>query len=423
MLKLNFFLAVFLVCISLNVFSQDIESNQFTFSSLGYGDFSADKIDSNRCFSFDFVSDYDARLVPVISLHLGFFGQEKNFSEINVFLNGTDLGMFSSKNLLSVNSGENYFDGWLRIMNFKEKLIPSEVNELSICIIPSQGAPQISLFSDSFIGNFFSPDLSRENSFEMNLLGDAVAGKDLLVKVTLRNYGSQEQEVTVTYRKDELEHRTPWVKFVSGQSSLRGVVPSCTEFDELDCVVPGEKDFSYLVRISKANPLMILPAILVYTNFFGEKMEKIESNRLYLEVKAPPVELTPFIELEKEEFSANEAIPFKVIIQNEGVIDSPQIQLNVFSDELNLNESNQIQLLNSREQHEFLYSVQPSATGTYSIHCTALIPDYELEFSCTDAAIKVIEPELPIELIGGGALLLISVIVFVYFYWIRKSRN
>jgi hypothetical protein len=417
-LRKLFFVLFFFCFLSFNVFSQSIE---FSLSSLGYQDFVADEADANNCFSFGFVSDSNVQLVPVISLHLGFSGTEKNSAKILVFLNKAELGSFSSKDLLSVNSVENYFDGWLRINDFRDYLIPGEPNELNICIIPSESASRITLFSDSLIGNYLAPDLSRNNSFEMNLLDEEVAGKDLIVMVTLRNYGSLEQEVNVSYRKEELEHRTPWVRFVSGKSSFEGIVPSCIEWNEFDCIVPGEKSFSYVVRISKAKPLMILPATIDYTNFFGDKLEKIESNRLYLDVKAPPVELVPLIELEKEEFSANELISFIVRLQNEGIIDSPVIQLNVFSDELELNESNQLQELNSREFHEFIYSVQAPAKGTYSIQCNALIPDYNLKFSCSEALIKVTEPELPIELIGGAALLLIAVTVFVYFYLIKKN--
>jgi hypothetical protein len=406
---------IFLIFFSFSVFAE----NKVIFSELGYESVFFDSMDE-KCIELDFLTDLNSfEKTAFLSLHLEFFGKQNTNDKIKVFFNEFLLTEFNSLNLSIGSVSDSSFNAWKRI--FVPGELINEKNKVKICIKTSNSTPKITFFNDSSFG-FYSSSLFKENSFEMNLMQEPIAGKDISVEITLRNYGVVSQQVEVFYRKEELENRTPWVKFVSGKSSFLGEVPSCIEWTETGCIVPGEKTFSYLIRISKTGPLSILPAILNYENFFDEKISGKESNRLYLDVIAPKVQLTPFFIVPNSVFFVDEEIPLKLIVKNTGLINAPEINLQLISDELTLSSTsfNSFEL-NASESKEFNLIAFSSINGEFFIECNAVIPDYELNFSCEKTSIVFQEKQLPLELIASAILGLIAVIALFYFYF-KKSR-
>ncbi|MBN2126836.1 MAG: hypothetical protein JW703_00415 [Candidatus Diapherotrites archaeon] len=412
------FVLIFFLLLSLSVFAQETE---LVFSDLGYSGIVFDSLNESKCIEMDFMSDVNSfQLIPVFSLHFDFFGQKNNTSFASVYLNDSLINEFSSFELANISGSDTSVNGWKRIY------VPSDAikksNKLKICAKTSNSSPKIEFFSDSFFGWYSAPAIEREKSFEMNLLDEAVAGKDLTVLITLKNYGAVEQKVSVIYRKSELENRTPWVKFVSGKSTFSGTVPPCSEWNSFGCVKPGEATFSYLIRIGKVGKLSLLPAILEYENFFGDKISGIESNRLYLDVVAPKVELAPILVVPDSTHFIDSEIPIKLIVKNIGVVDAPSINLSLFSSpELSVSATSFESFeLKAAESKEFDLILLSSVEGIHSIECNALIPDYLLSFNCEKTMIAFENPGVPLELIASAVLAIIGIIVLIYFYF-KKS--
>ncbi len=408
-MNFRFFFLVFIVLFSFSVFGV----SELVFSDLGYESVVFDSLEEH-CVNLEFLNDFNSfQRVGFLSLNFSFVGQQNSVDSVKVFFNDSLIDSFSSNQLSSVVFSNNSFTGWRRIFISNE--LVREKNVVKVCVTPSNSNPRISFLNSSKIGFYDSP-LFRKDSFEMKLIGEPVVGKDVLVEISLKNFGSEPQLVSVNYRKNELEHRTPWVKFVSGKSSFVGVVPACSVWGK-DCVEPGVKKFSYIIRIGKVGELSLLPAILNYHNFFGEDVNDVESNRLYLDVVPPKIELVPFIQVPRTVFSTGEQFFFKIIVKNTGLVNAQNIELNLNSN-LSLNQTLFDSFdLNAGEEKEFTVTAFSSTKGEKFVECNAMIKNYGLNFNCNKTKIVFQEPETPIQLIASIILAIIAITALIYFYF------
>jgi hypothetical protein len=387
---------------------------KITFGELGHTGFFAENL--KKCFEIEFLANFDdPQVLPSISLKTSIAGNFRKNTFLTAQVNDHEIGTINESNFVPLESEGLFSTGWVRI-EFSKKIL-EEKNTLSLCLLPIEENTKIWVSPDSFFEWGKRPALLAEKSFEMTIDREPVAGEDLTVTLFVRNFGSKEKKVTVTYRKKELEETAPWVRFLTGATEWTASVPSCVKWATKECTLPGEKVFSYKVRINRIGQLTLFPAILAYTNNFNEKIT-VQSNWLPIDVKAPAIIIQPVIELKKTVFSKGEQINFNIITKNTGRLGAPKAILTVHSPDLVLKESRvSLPPLSASETVQNTFSATSNDAGEFRIFCKIHVEEYGLFYDCLPVTVVVEEERVSKEFFGAILLALLAILVFLAFYF------
>lgn len=326
---------------------------------------------------------------------------------------GTDLNFYINDVLAGIAGAGEFREQWHRLMLPRELL--KEKNTIKVCGKATASTPKIELFNDSLLGCYLMPDFSAENAFEKSISDfNPMIGEELTIRVVLRNYGSEKASVGINFRKPELEEEMDEIKVTEGQTTVSGQeIKACQERDEeKNCVVPGELVFEYKAKPTRAVHMTLLPAVLTYTNIFGET-ETLESNRLPIQVEEAEIQITGLMLPENENLKPGESTKIDFVVRNEGLYEVYEIKAKILGAGLDLTET-EFELIESLEPNEsktFTVYASTATAGTYHLSC-------ELEefsgkkFSCPEVSIKFEEQGISPAIIAGLALVLLAIIAF-----------
>jgi len=376
-----------------------------TFSTAGASDFYINGFDSNGCkdYVFDYTGKIDPKNFHILSLSASFSPNLKSNASIRVEFNGEQIVTLRQKDVQTP----------LARIYVPDELVQQK-NSIKICATTSASVNQIKIGADSIFGVYSGPYFPRDKGLELELeTYSPYAGVPFNAQAVARNFGTQDIEVLLTYRKQELEENTPEVSILKGETSKRGIVPSCTKRDSSEkCTSPGEYRIGYSMVANKAVPMTLLPALITYTNVFGEE-ENLLSNRPSIGAQQLPHKLSVKIALQKDKLSTGENIPIKIKVQNISKERVGRIELSVNS---GLEIAQNVQVIDGLEagqESEALFSAKSLQAGNYALGCVAKYESRELE---CDTTTLTLQQGLDGRFIGSLVFALIACVVFAYFY-------
>jgi len=414
MKRLVFIFAV-LVMFAASAFA--LTYKETTLKGLGYANFEAEGIEIQDCTEIEFLKtidlNYETR--PIFSVHVEFLPLAGKRDEINVFFN-------NSLEPIAALKPKDFLNGWARVKlpfsRFEEK------NHINICVRTGEIGNKIVIHNDSTIGYYSKADFEEEGAFYISV---TPASPDLLdefrVDVVLRNFGNEDANVVLKYRKDYLERETPETMLVKGKTILTTNIEKCTERDGLGrCANPHEVTFAYYLRPKIKGMISLLPAIVEYTNPFGE-IVAVESNRPNVIIREPEIKVKAFVKIPEQEIIVGQNIGTKIIVTNEGARTLQNIEVKILNNRLGLSGSDKalIDVLTGKETREFPFTLKAIEAGKREIGCTITYLDQNLlKTGCTSAFVEVKKPYIPIEVIAGALLTIAAAAFFAYLYWIKK---
>ena len=388
-----------------------------TLRNLGYPNFDVEGVGMQKCTGVEFLktTDLNFETQPIFSVHAEFLPVAGKQDEVNVFFN-------NSLDPIAALKPKDFVNGWARVTmpfaGFEEK------NHINICVRTGDSGNKIVIHNDSIIGYYAKADFEEEGAFYITV---TPASPDLLddfrVDVVLKNYGVEDANVVLKYRKDYLERETPETQLVKGKTILMTRIDGCTERDELGrCTNPHEVTFAYYLRPKIKGMISLLPAVVEYTNPFGETTV-LESNRPDVIIREPEIKVKAFVQIPDQEIIEGQNIGAIIIVTNEGARTLQNIEVKVLNNRLGLGGSDKalIDVLEGKETKEFPFTLKAIESGKQEIGCTITYLDQNLlKTGCTSAVVEVKKPYIPIEVIAGALLTIAAAAFFAYLYWIKK---
>ena len=382
---------------------------EFSFSEQGYPDFYINEADSFDCTRYDFVyeNDLNSGLFPIISLKVDFSPQSTGEATITVYFNSND----PIAELKSTDFSNKTARISIPINEIREN------NNLKVCGKTSFSINSIKISSDSTFGVYSAPFFPEENGFELELeTYRPIVGIPFNVDAIVRNYGSEDVSVNLTYRKEALEENTPEVTVLSGETTNSGLVPKCVERNEEgECTVPGVYKISYVMVANRAVPMTLLPAQMSYTNIFGEEV-KLQTNRPSIEAFNAAHQLTSQIFLDKDNPFTGETIPVRVSIRNIGTTKVVQTVITLKTGlEIIGKGFRVIDSLEAGQTSEAIFNVKGITEGNYSLGCNITYNNKTLE--CTKTSVSLETSGIGNEVLIGIAFILLALAVFAYYHF------
>ena len=381
---------------------------EFSFSEQGYTDFYINEADSFDCTRYDFIyeNDLNSGLFPIISLKVNFSPQSSGEATTTVYFNNDEP--------IAELKSSDFLNGVARIS------IPisdiRENNNLRVCGKTSFSINSIKISADSTFGVYSNSFFPEEDGFELELeTYQPIVGVPFKVDAIVRNYGSEDVEVELTYRKEELEENTPEVTVLSGDTTNSGLVPKCEERENGACIVPGIYKISYVMVANRAVPLTLLPAQMSYTNIFGEEVH-LQTNRPHIEAFIAPHQLTSQTFLDNDNPFTGETIPVRILIRN---ISTSRVVQTVITLKTGLEiigeEFRVIDSLESGQTSEVVFNVKGITQGDYNLGCNITYNDKTLE--CTKTSVSLKTNSIGDEVLIGLAFILLALAVFAYYHF------
>ncbi|HZX20025.1 MAG TPA: hypothetical protein VFF13_03355 [archaeon] len=384
---------------------------EFSFKSQGYQDFYIEGFDSYDCKQYDFVfnSDINATVFPIFSLDFEFLPKPGKDAKITVFLNDGNA-------IAELKPGIEKQTGKTRIWLPKEKL--KSQNNIKVCGQTAFTANQVRIVADSTLGIYTTPYFPKENGFVLELEKHSlIVGEPFRMEAIARNYGSEDAQVELTYRRGELEENTPEITILSGKTTNNGVVPKCERRDDLgECIKPGEYKIVYTASANRAVPFSLLPAIMTFENIFGET-SKIETNRPEVEAFEHAHILSAQIFLDNDSPFAGDVIPIVLNVKNIGNVPVSNVVVKLDTGlEVIGGESKTIGVVEPGKTEKVEFSAKGLIEGEYTLGCSVSYNQKTLE--CSEGTVSLEAPSLlSNELLFGLAFVLIAIAVFSYFYF------
>ncbi len=382
-----------------------------TFSSLG---FESLVTESQKCIEWQFRENHDLNhaIYPVLSVHAKFYPITSDDAMVRVLLNGELVGDYAADEFL----GER-----IRVDLPWEYM--AEINAVKICPKPSNVTTKIEILNDSTLSYLLKPDFSMEDSFQESLIGETpMLREESTVRVVLRNYGSEDAEISLLWRKESLEGETPEIALVKGDVELDTVIPKCAERSEIGrCLVPGEGRFDYVIKPLRTIEMRLLPAVATFYNDFDEEIV-LETNRPEFTVTEPEIKIEAFFINKSGVLKAGEEALIELSVKNNGKNILRNIEADLITGDLKIIGEGKFQIssLGSDVVESFSFKTTAETPGVYSLNCKLNYEDYNaVESSCVPLEIEFQGDEINPAIIGGGALLIIALIVFIYI-WTRR---
>ncbi len=419
-LKLFWVLLALMAVFALLPFASAKIIEETAFSSLGYENFVVSGAETSGCAEYAFVSDMEKPIAErntqytIFSVHAAFEPVAERDANISVFFN-------SLEEAIAVLPATSFLDGWARV-GLPRSVLQAE-NVVVVCTNTSHTTAKITVINDSKVGTYLKPDFSSESGFEVT--ASTLTPKqeqDFRIYVTLRNYGSEGTDVFMRYRYEHLDTAMPEIEVVEGELEKSGYISPCEERDENGmCTKPSETVFVYTAKPVRATIMTLLPAVLRYTNIFGEEITK-ESNRLVIEAVLPEINIKPFIISTKQNYVTGETAQFRLAVKNEGrdalhnlqgiVTTTPGLEL--FGSALI-----RIEEIKPGETLYFDFNANAGAVaGNYSIGCGISYIDYNVEETACEAfRIGYEQPQINTILIAAALLAVVAAAVYAYIHF------
>jgi hypothetical protein len=221
--------------------------------------------------------------------------------------------------------------------------------------------------------------------------------------VVLTNHGGESVFVNVDYRKYELEY----VPLLKGETGFQ------------TNILPGQtKIITYKIKPLRAVSILLPPAVLTYTNIFGEKIIQ-DSERAFLLVAAPEFNVKGAFLVPQNRVQVNEPMDVDWVVQNEGIAPISGIDATFFvrPEGLISPASTSMESLSPSDAKSQPFTVSFTKPGMYELGCTLTSKDDpSLTTSCQSVMIEVVEDNTGITLLFSLLLLLIAVSVYAYIY-------
>jgi len=271
--------------------------------------------------------------------------------------------------------------------------------------------------ADSEFGLYYAPFFPEEEGFKLELeTYQPIVGIPFKIDAVAKNYGSEDTEVSLSYRRGELEESLEEITILGGETSKKGIAPKCLERnDNADCITPGEYRISYSAVANKAVPMTLLPAQLGFLNTFGET-RNIQSDRPSIEAFEPKHNISAQIFVEKDNPKVGETIPLKVKIKNTGKIRITNISVGLRTGLETIEEgAKTIAFLDADQSTELSFTAKGISKGEYLLGCMVAYNNKSLE--CGQTSVLLDSEELSGEILIGVGFVLIALAVFGYFYF------
>jgi hypothetical protein len=171
---------------------------------------------------------------------------------------------------------------------------------------------------------------------------------------------------------------------------------------------------SYTVKSEKAINLLLLPAVAVYTNAFGEETE-LKSNRAFLDIRIPEAEIKASLLAPENDAEAGAEKEITLRLENTGPY--AVYNLTVGLEAENLSTAAGTLLVDAVEPHsavERTITVEAQSAGEAILGCSVSAEDYNNEIAaCAPFLLIVKGPENSYWLAGGAILALLSLLVYL----------
>ncbi|MCR4336063.1 MAG: hypothetical protein NUV57_06045 [archaeon] len=383
--------------------------SEFSFKEQGYQDFYINGFDKYDCKKFDFIlnQDLNSAVFPIFSLNAEF--SPKTESEASIFV------FFNDDNSIAQLKSTDFLNNIARIWIPREKI--AENNNLRVCGKTSFSVNRILISANSEFGVYYAPFFPEKDGFKLELeTYQPIVGVPFRVDAVAKNYGSEDSEVSLSYRRGELEEWLEEITILGGETSKKGIVPKCVERDvNTDCVVPGEYRISYSAVANKAVPMTLLPAQLGFVNTFGET-KKIQSDRPSIEAFEPKHSISAQIFSGNDKHLVGETILLKVKVKNTGKTKISNISVDLQTGLETIGEiTKTIAFLDADQSTELSFNAKGISKGEYSLGCTATYNNKSIE--CGQTSILLESEELSGEILIGVGFVLMALAVFGYFYF------
>lgn len=399
----------FLLAASYMAFAGTITEQSF--NSAGYKDFYINDANGFSCTTFVVnTPDLNGEVFPVFSLRAKFLPKSVGNPIIKVYLN-------DSSEPLGEYFPHNFSNGTVRIVLPREQLRAS--NNLKVCGKP---APENSIWinADSTFGLYHMPYFPPIKGLELGLeTYHPKVGVPFELIATARNHGSEDAFVSLSYRRIDLREALPEASVLDGETSKTGVVRRCQKKGQnAECIVPGELEISYKAVANKPVPMTLLPAVMLYTNVFGEE-EIVVSNRPNIGAVDTNRVVTQIL-LENDKGFSGQKMPIRVLVKNTGVEARNVVVILKTGLEVLGPDSQTVNTLREGETIELQFEGRARQAGTYNIGCAFKYEDREAECASTNLLVET-QP-ITLQLVAAIALTLLGIAVFIYFYYIKKEQ-
>ncbi len=388
-----------------------------TFADLGHQDFLVEAPLESGCIEVPFIPsvDLNSEVFGIASVHAEFSPTASKKSTVEVFLNEEKIGSIKSM---------DFANGFGRYNIPQEKIL--EENSLKICATTFFETTKIKIFNDSKIGYYQMPDFEKTGAFELHSNEPAPKiFEEFTVTAVLKNFGSESADVLLKYRKDELEKETPETELLKGTTQVRGTVPACKKrAADTSCIEPGMVEFNYQLRPKLVGPISLLPSTVEFANPFGETV-LIESDRPTIWIVEPEIKIKPFIQVQKEQFTAGEKATAKLLIANEGHDPLYNLFVKVQPSGLNIlsgNETETIELIQPSETISREITLSTVEAGQFEVGCSIDYLDYNVVLSkCAPVTLEFKQPGIDITIAAAFILVLVSVGIYGHLHFKKTS--
>lgn len=379
-------------------------SAEQSFKDSGYPDFFVEGANKRLCNEYVFVKPQMASdEYPLLSLKAEFMPVKEGKAEIDVFLNGERLSRLTAESFYCSDSG-----CWARLNIEKEKIL--EENRAAVCMETGNSITKIKLTNESKIGGYRMPVFLLKDFVKSVDNQRPFVGNTVNVKVSLKNSGSREANV-------ELRH-------------VRSIVEETIEKPEIQeigntyffgAIKPGEtRELNYKVKFTKAEPLSLPPAIVYYTNIFGEP-QQLFSDVTDIIVLEHESTLKPEIIAEQlNEVGRLAKVTIAVKNQSLQAVSNAELAIQLPAG-IQLAEGNEKQTITSIQPQEikyFDYVVTAGNEGSFELGCRMTYITASVESpECGKTLIFFKQPAINPLVIGAVILTLLGVMIYFYLYY------
>ncbi len=366
----------------------------------GFNPISITQSSTNQCEFFSFVpfGEFDeSGNDTVLRLHTNFLPSFEEDANVSVYVNGETepLVVWYPKDIHSDSQ-------------FASVIIPADTQTspqtiLQICGTTSPSSDSLSVDAGT-IGLYQQARFDEPGSFATIIAGEnPLLGEEIPIQVVLTNNGGEATFVNVDYRKYELEY----VPLLKGETGFQ------------TNILPGQtKIITYMIKPLRSVSILLPPAVLTYTNIFGEKIVQ-ESERAFLLVAAPEFNVKGAFLVPQNRIKVNESMNVEWVVQNEGItsLEGIEAQFFVRPEGIISPASTSIDSLSPSDAESQLFTVTFPNAGMYELGCTLTSKENpQLTASCQSVIIEVVEDTAGITLLFSLLLLLIAVSVYAYIY-------
>ena len=397
-------LILILVSIALLPSVNALVLSEKTLTELGFTSINISGPSQTQCDTFNFepFDDYTvAGNDTVLTLNITTLPQGDDDSNVSVWAN--------DELIQTIHTDDLFDNGNIHV------LIPTEnqsaSTEMRICASTAPESQRITVQSSTKLGLYQQPRFDTLESFQTIIAGsEPVLGDEISIQVIVKNHGGEAADVVIDYRKYELDY----VPLLKGETGFTGII------------LPGEtKTLTYSIKPLRAVSILLPPAVLTYTNIFGEIVVK-ESTRPFLLVEAPEFNVRGAFLVPQVQANVNEPLHVEWVAQNDGIV--PVYDLvatyTIFPNGSVNPSSTHIQEISPSKAVTESFTVTFTEPGIYTLGCY-LSPrdDPSLTTHCQSATIEVIEPNTSVTLLFSLLLLLIAMAVYAYIYVIPHTKT